>query len=52
MDSSYLSEVDKFLTGEENKLKDHKRFYNYPFELMDKSFPSAEKVADLMHKKD
>lgn len=33
MDSSYLTEMDKFLAGEENSLKDHKRFYNYPFEL-------------------
>jgi hypothetical protein len=49
-DSSWLSEVDKFLMGEPNHLKDHPRFYNYNFELKDKSFPSAEKVADLMHK--
>ena len=52
LDSSWLTEVDKFLKGEENHLKDHKRFYNYNFEFVDKSFPTAEKVADLMHKTD
>merc|ERR1719498_1789918 len=50
LDSSWLVEVDKFLKGEENHLKDHKKFYNYPFELKDKSFPSASAVSDLMHK--
>ena len=33
MDSSYLVEVDKFLKGEENHLKDHKKFLNYPYEF-------------------
>ena len=51
MDSSYLAEMDKFLRGEENHFKQHKKFYDYPFQFKDKSFPSAEKVADLMHKK-
>mmetsp|Transcript_13281 Transcript_13281/g.22541 ORF Transcript_13281/g.22541 Transcript_13281/m.22541 type:complete len:186 (-) Transcript_13281:307-864(-) len=51
MDSSYLAEVDKFLRGEPNNLKGHKRFLDYDFEFSDKSFPSADKVADLMHKK-
>ena len=44
--------MDKFLSGEENNFKDHKKFYNYPFEFIDKSFPSADKVRDLMHKTD
>jgi hypothetical protein len=43
-------EVDKFLRGEKNHLKQHKLFYDYPFEFVDKSFPTAEKVQDLMHK--
>jgi hypothetical protein len=51
-DSSWLVEVDKFLNNEPNHLKEHKRFLNYPFEFIDKSFPSAEKVADMMHRKD
>jgi len=25
---------------------------NYPYKFIDKSFPSADKVADLMHKTD
>ncbi len=50
LDSSYLVEVDKFLRGEENHLKSHPKFYDYNFEFMDKSYPSAEKVSDLMHK--
>ena len=43
-------EVDKFLKGEKNHLKEHKLYYDYPFEFVDKSFPTAEKVQDLMHK--
>lgn len=49
LDSSWLSQVDKFLKGEENNLKGHKRYLNYPYELKDKSFPSADAVSDLMH---
>lgn len=52
MDSSYLVEVDKFLKGEENHLKDHPKFLNYPYEFMDKSFPSADAVKEMMSKKD
>ena len=49
MDSSWLGELDKFLRGEENKLKEHKNFVNYDYDFMDKSFPTSEKVHDLMH---
>lgn len=49
MDSSWLSELDKFLKGEENKLKEHKNFVNYNYEYMDKSFPTAENVHAIMH---
>jgi len=49
MDSSWLSELDKFLRCEDNKLKEHKNFVNYNFEYIDKSFPTAEKAHDLMH---
>jgi hypothetical protein len=31
MDSSWLSELDKFLRGEDNKLKEHKNFVNYEY---------------------
>jgi hypothetical protein len=51
-DSSYLVEVDKFLRGEPNHLKDHPKFLNYPFEFIDKSFPTADAVKDMMSKKD
>ena len=50
MDSSWLGEIDKFLKGEENSLKQHKNFINYQYEFLDKSFPSAENAHDLMHK--
>jgi hypothetical protein len=49
MDSSWLSELDKFLRGEDNKLKEHKNFVNYNYDFMDKSFPTPEKVQELMH---
>lgn len=31
VDQSYLTEVDKFLKGEPNHLKQHKRFLDYPW---------------------
>lgn len=49
MDSTWLSELDKFLKGEENTLKQHKNFVNYNYEYLDKSFPTPDKVHDLMH---
>jgi len=49
LDNSWLTEVDKFLKGEENKLKEHKNFVNYKYEYLDKSFPSVEAVHDLFH---
>jgi hypothetical protein len=49
MDSSWLGELDKFLRGEDNKLKEHKTFVNYNYEYLDKSFPTSEKVRDVMH---
>lgn len=49
MDSSWLSELGKFLKGEDNKLKEHKSFVNYNFEYMDKSYPTVEKAHDLFH---
>jgi hypothetical protein len=49
LDSTWLVEVDKFLKGEENKLKEHKNFVNYKYEFLDKSFPTAEKAHDLFY---
>lgn len=51
-DSSWYMEVDKFLRGEPNHIKDHKKFLNYPYEYMDKSFPTAEAVQEMMSKKE
>jgi hypothetical protein len=41
-------ELDKFLRGEENKLKEHKNFVNYKYEFMDKSFPTSQMAHDLI----
>ena len=41
--------MDKFLRGEDNKLKEHKNFMNYEYEYLDKSFPTVEKAHDLFH---
>lgn len=49
LDNSWLSELDKFLRGEDNKLKEHKNFVNYKFEYLDKSYPSVEAAHDLFH---
>lgn len=50
-DSTYLVEVDKFLRGEPNHLKEHPKFLNYPYEYIDKSFPTGDAVKDMMTKK-
>jgi hypothetical protein len=49
LDSTWLVEVNKFLSGEENSLKEHKNFVNYQYEYIDKSFPTVEKAHDLFH---
>jgi hypothetical protein len=48
-DSSWLIEVDKFLRGEENKLKEHKNFVDYKYEFIDKSYPSVEAAHDIFN---
>lgn len=40
LDSTWLIELDKFLNGEENKLKEHKYFVDYKYDYLDKSYPS------------
>ena len=47
LDSTWLTELDKFLRGEDNKLKEHKNFINYKYEYLDKSFPSVEAAHHL-----
>ena len=49
MDSSWLTEVDKFLRGEENAMKEHPYYANYDFDYKDKSYPTEEKAYDLFH---
>lgn len=49
MDSTWLQELDKYLRGEENKLKEHKNFVNYKYDWLDKSFPTVEAAHDMLH---
>jgi hypothetical protein len=49
MDNTWLRELDKFLNGEPNKLKEHKNFVNYKYEYLDKSFPTVENAHELFH---
>ena len=52
MDATWLAEVDKFLAGEENHMKDHPRYLSkYPYTFIDKSFPTQEAASTLMHGK-
>tara|TARA_B110000285_G_C14937181_1_gene520188 strand:- start:100 stop:327 length:228 start_codon:yes stop_codon:yes gene_type:complete len=48
--NTYQAEVDSFLAGEPNHLKEHHLYLDYPFELKDKSFPSTEAVSELFNK--
>jgi hypothetical protein len=48
VDASYLKELDAFLDGKPNHLKEHARFMNYNFEFKDKSYPTLEQAKDLI----
>ena len=48
-DNTWLVELDKFLRGEENHLKEHKNLINYDYQYQDKSFPSVEAAHDLFN---
>ncbi len=50
LDSSWLVELDKFLRGEENKLKEHRNYVNYNYEYIDKSYPTVEMAHELFHR--
>lgn len=50
-DASYLTELDAFLDNRPNHLKEHKRFLNYNFQYVDKSYPSLEAAKDLIEGK-
>ena len=47
-DASYLTELDAFLDGKPNHLKEHSRFLNYNYEFKDKSYPTLEQAKDLI----
>merc|ERR1711957_880154 len=48
-DSSWLTELDKFLSNEPNDLKSHPKYFASEYALSDKSFPSVEQAEALMH---
>jgi hypothetical protein len=50
-DASYLTELDAFLDGKPNHLKEHPRFLNFAYEFKDKSYPSLEQAKDLIEGK-
>ena len=50
LDSTWLTELDNFLNNREHHLKEHRFFHDYEYQFIDKSFPSAEMAADLIHK--
>ena len=41
-DASYLAELNAFLDGKANHLKDHPRFLNFNYQFIDKSYPTEE----------
>ena len=50
LDASWLTELDNFLSGKHNHLKQHKNFLTYPYEYVDKSFPTEDMAHNLIHK--
>mmetsp|Transcript_36907 Transcript_36907/g.35634 ORF Transcript_36907/g.35634 Transcript_36907/m.35634 type:complete len:240 (+) Transcript_36907:1-720(+) len=51
-DSSWLVEMDKFLRGEHNHLKEHKNFINYDFQYKNKDYPTVQDAHNLFHAKE
>lgn len=52
-DSSWFVELDKYLKGEENKLKEHPKYRDYNFDYTDKfEWPSVDKVHDVFYAKE
>lgn len=48
LDASWLTELNSFLDGKENHLKDHPRFLNYAYTFKDKSYPTLDQAKDLI----
>ena len=49
-DSTWLVELNKFLDGKDNSLKEHPKYLKYEYEFVEKPFPSAEMANDLINK--
>ena len=47
-DATYLTELNAFLDGKPNHLKDHKRFLNYNYQFKDKSYPDEDQARALI----
>jgi hypothetical protein len=47
MDATWFVEMDKFLKGEPNKLKEHKFYIDYNFEYLERNIPSVEEVQEV-----
>jgi hypothetical protein len=53
LDSSWYIEMNKFLKGEPNKLKEHPKYRDYNFDYSDKyHWPSTELVHQVFHAKE
>lgn len=48
LDASWLTELNAFLDGKQNNLKNHPRFLNYNYSFKDKSYPTLEQAKDLI----
>ena len=47
-DASYLAEMDAFLDGKPNHLKEHPRYLNFAYDFKDKSYPSLDQAKELI----
>lgn len=47
-DASYIKELDAFLDGKDNGLKEHTRFLNYEYNFKDKSYPTLDQASSLI----
>lgn len=53
LDSSWFNEMEKFLKGEKNSLKEHPRYKDYNFDYSDKyNWPSTDLVHSVFHAKE
>ena len=50
-DASYLAELNAFLDGKPNHLREHPRFLNFNYEFIDKSYPTEDQAKALIEGK-